>query len=247
MRCFFSKGLSKTFFSKVPTLVDAFEITKILRSPSKSLLFRTGSPSYSKMIDISRPEAQIFQDFDTSTRKRIRRAERANLHISFNVDFADILMLWKKMVQEKKLPFDRNMAEDFPRSMQVSTAVYDENNTMLVGHNYFINYAHNIVFCQTSASVFRYDSLDHKNLVSNANRLLRWEDIKYFKKKGFRFFDFGGYCIDPNDKQKLSINRFKDSFMEKDTPVICYYELTSYPYILADWILKTFRREKNEE
>lgn len=246
MCCFFSRGLSKTFFSKVPTLVDAFEITKILRSPSKSLLFRTGSPFYSKMIDISRPEAQLFQDFDATTRKRIRRAERANLHISFNVDLSDILMLWRRMVQEKELSFVRNTAEDFPRCMQISTAVYDENNTMLVGHNYFINHEQYKVFSQTSASVFRYDSQEHKKLISNANRLLLWEDIKYFKKKGFRFFDFGGYCIDPNDEQKLSINRFKDSFMEKDTPVICYYELTSYPYILADWILKTFRREKNE-
>lgn len=51
------------------------------------------------------------------------------------------------------------------------------------------------------------------------------------------------YCIN----YQFLLEMLKDSFIKKDSPVICYYDLTSYPYILADWILKTLRRIKKEE
>jgi lipid II:glycine glycyltransferase (peptidoglycan interpeptide bridge formation enzyme) len=49
-------------------------------------------------------------------------------------------------------------------------------------------------------------------MTGRANRLLHWEDIRYFKNQGFSTYDFGGITADINDKEKQAINKLKECF-----------------------------------
>jgi lipid II:glycine glycyltransferase (peptidoglycan interpeptide bridge formation enzyme) len=49
-------------------------------------------------------------------------------------------------------------------------------------------------------------------MIGRANRLLHWEDIRYFKSQGYLIYDFGGIGVDINDKEKQAINKFKECF-----------------------------------
>jgi lipid II:glycine glycyltransferase (peptidoglycan interpeptide bridge formation enzyme) len=64
-----------------------------------------------------------------------------------------------------------------------------------------------------SASHFRKsEDSELRNLIGRANRLLHWEDIRFFKEMGLSCYDFGGWYGGREDVEKLAINQFKESF-----------------------------------
>jgi hypothetical protein len=64
-----------------------------------------------------------------------------------------------------------------------------------------------------SASLFRnLDDNAYRSLVGRANRLLHWDDIKYFKQEGYLIYDWGGISTDADDTEKQAINKFKEAF-----------------------------------
>jgi lipid II:glycine glycyltransferase (peptidoglycan interpeptide bridge formation enzyme) len=64
-----------------------------------------------------------------------------------------------------------------------------------------------------SASLFRsYDDNLHRNLIARANRLLHWEDIKYFRDLKYLIYDFGGIDLDLSNKETKTIGEFKKGF-----------------------------------
>jgi lipid II:glycine glycyltransferase (peptidoglycan interpeptide bridge formation enzyme) len=64
-----------------------------------------------------------------------------------------------------------------------------------------------------SSSHFRgSDDPEAKKLTARANRYLHWDDILYFKAMGLGSYDFGGWYGGQEDREKLAINVFKESF-----------------------------------
>jgi len=51
-----------------------------------------------------------------------------------------------------------------------------------------------------------------KSEIGRANRFLHYEDIKYFKELGYRFYDLGGIAKDTQDDKLQGINKFKEGF-----------------------------------
>jgi lipid II:glycine glycyltransferase (peptidoglycan interpeptide bridge formation enzyme) len=49
-------------------------------------------------------------------------------------------------------------------------------------------------------------------MIGRANRLLHWDDIRYFKNQGYSIYDLGGISIDVADKERQAINKFKECF-----------------------------------
>lgn len=240
MKNYFKRGMSTTWFYETPRIIDAFKITFFQRSKEKHFLFYD-KPFYSKRLDLAQPEEIIFKSFNATTRTEIRQAEKLELKVVSNVKQDIVLQIWKKMILEKQLPWDHNDLEKYSDEIQFATAIYNSKNELLVAHNYFI--VNETVFLQTSASVFRFFSSEQKKLVSRANRLLIWRDIQIFKKEyNLKYYDIGGYSMDSKDSEKLKINSFKDCFFGKNGDLICYHDLTSYPYLLADFILKCLEK-----
>ena len=64
------------------------------------------------------------------------------------------------------------------------------------------------------------------------------KDIFYFKEKGFKIYDFGGFAKDTNDESLKGINNYKLLFGGKVVPCTDYY---SYNYWLLKKIAKIIR------
>lgn len=64
-----------------------------------------------------------------------------------------------------------------------------------------------------SASQFRgSDDSNFRNLVGRANRWLHWKGLQRFKAGGHTCYDWGGWYEGQEDKERLGINQFKESF-----------------------------------
>jgi lipid II:glycine glycyltransferase (peptidoglycan interpeptide bridge formation enzyme) len=85
------------------------------------------------------------------------------------------------------------------------------DDDIIVYHTYIT--ANNRARLAQSASLFREsDNNDYRALVGRANRLLHWEDMQYFKQNSFEIYDWGGVSMDPRDREKQDINKFKEAF-----------------------------------
>ena len=99
----------------------------------------------------------------------------------------------------------------------------------LVMHLYLVDYIGKRVTLSYSASLFRYEKLSTvKNIIGNANRFLHYNDMIYFKSKGFKIYDLGGYAKDTNDSEKKGINFFKDSFGGEFIEESNYFSIPAY-------------------
>ena len=79
--------------------------------------------------------------------------------------------------------------------------------------------------CSYSGSVLA-ESADSgaRNLIGRANRYLHWHDIRLFRERGFRLYDFGGLDVDERSPKTAGIARFKRGFGGEVRPV---YSTTS--------------------
>ena len=104
------------------------------------------------------------------------------------------------------------------------------NGEILAAHSYIIDEEVGIVRHLHSATK-RLDEQYDRNLIGRANKYLTVKDILYFKEKGFKTFDFGGYAKDTPDESLKGINNYKLLFGGTVVTCIDYY---SYNY----WLLK---------
>ena len=65
-----------------------------------------------------------------------------------------------------------------------------------------------------SASNFRqYEKQNlSRNIIARANKSLHYDDMKYFKRKEYLLYDFGGYAYKTDSPDLIGINNFKDQF-----------------------------------
>jgi lipid II:glycine glycyltransferase (peptidoglycan interpeptide bridge formation enzyme) len=69
-------------------------------------------------------------------------------------------------------------------------------------------------------------SFEDNKLIGYANKFLHFQDMLFFKKEGYAFYDFGGIDRDSTNPVILGINRFKEGFggmLKRE------YNLVSYP------------------
>ncbi|MDR0556874.1 MAG: hypothetical protein LBG43_03245 [Treponema sp.] len=177
------------------------------------------------LIDLGKTEDELFFLIRKNTRYEINRAR--------NKDAIEIMTLLKKGEKnEEKLKryidFFNAFAESKNRSHihfsdlerfynngTLCVRLASSGNEPLTMHAYVIS--DNIARLHQSTSLFR-NSEDggYKNLVGRANRFLHWEDMLYFKKKGVRWYDFGGWyggaAASQSYREQLLIDQFKEYF-----------------------------------
>ena len=168
------------------------------------------------VIDLTRDIEGIYSEFEKNTKYEINRAKfRDNINIrTLNAaeQKKDFYGFYNAFAASKKLgpigekEFDLLIDNDM---LKIRGAFY--NDETLVLHSYVT--ANKRARLMQSASLFR-DSSDHafKNMVGRANRLLHWDDICYFRENGYTVYDLGGIGIDKNNKDIMSINKFKECF-----------------------------------
>jgi hypothetical protein len=168
-------------------------------------------------INLSKNESEIFDSFEKNTKYEINRAKnKDNITIRTlklpdeKQQFYDFYSVFSE--QKKLLPLGTRETDLLIEDGKfVIRSASTSDGTLLVMHSYILS--NNRARLAHSASLFR-ESEDNafRTLTGRANRFLHWEDILYFREKGFTIYDLGGINTDKNNSETQSINKFKECF-----------------------------------
>lgn len=232
---FFFFKIRETWFSYEFKISDLFTLNAYLairnfkQSPKWGIKVITYSIENSLVEDAD----VIFSRFSTTTRKDIKRAERAGIECCFFNDIDRFVDFYNSFAKIKNIPgTSRQRMEEMGEYLKMSCALL--NGQLLQVHSYLIDNELKIVGGYSSASL-RFDSTVDYSLVSKANKLLHYKDMLYFKDQGFRLYDFGGYTENTTDESLIGINEFKLSFGGQKTESL---NIVSFNY----YILKGIRK-----
>lgn len=177
-------------------------------------------PFKTQVIDLLQTPAELFSKLSSSTRYKIRRAEReqARPTISYQPTtrhIRDFCQFYDRFARQKNRPLSNRAKLDALNREQALTIASAEDGAgaVVASHAYVTDTAGQRTRLLYSASHFRGSaSSEERNFIGRANRLLHWFEIEQFKKSGFSRYDLGGVPIDDTDPEKNAIARFKSEF-----------------------------------
>jgi len=181
--------------------------------------------SHTLELDLEQGIDKIEADFSKQIRQQVKIAKTEGTTCYFHRDIEQYVAFFDEFAQSKGIAStSRNKILELGESLKLSFA--SNNGQILAAHSYLIDKEMGIVRHYHSATKRLDESVD-KNLVGRANKYLTVNDILYFKEKGLKIFDFGGYAKDTEDKSLQGINNYKLLFGGKVVPCLDYY---SYLY-----------------
>lgn len=192
--------------------------------------------SFSVVNSLLKEENEIFNEFDSTTRSHIRRAEREGVTWKLTVDPVEFVDFYNAFALNKKISVtSERRLEEMKRNLTMTYATLD--GKILSAHSYLTDKELGITMLYHSASL-RFDDAFDSNTIGRSNKLLHFKDMIYFKEKGFTVYDFGGYAENTSDPSLVGINRFKLAFGGEIVPYVNYY---SVGYLIFKWVAKRFR------
>ena len=171
----------------------------------------------------------ISSKFNKQIRQQIKVAEREGTSCCFHMDIEKFVEFFNDFARKKNtwLTSERRIRE---MGDQIKLSFAINNGVVLAAHSYIIDNQVGIVR-QLHSATRRLDENYDRNLIGRANKYLTVTDIFYFKEKGFKIFDFGGFAKDTENESLKGINNFKLLF--GGDLVAC----TNY-YSINYWLLK---------
>ncbi len=177
------------------------------------------------ILDLSRPESELFSNMKPKTRYNIRLAEKKGvLVITFCLNqekekiraeeyIGEFIRLTRLTAGRKKIKFHtdeyyRQMIKNLPGEI-LKIYIAKQKNQII---------AANLVVFYGKTATYLHGAADHQYRNLMAPYLLHWQAIKDAKKQGFRDYDFGGIKSVASDSWE-GITRFKLSFSEVDRPI----------------------------
>lgn len=167
---------------------------------------------FTKLLDLRPDKDKIVAGFSKTTRYEVRRGGKEGMEFGTVTGREDFLRFYNDFALAKDLgELDPLILNAYWPGMIVTKV--ERDGEPLVMHGYVVDRESSRVNLVYSASQFRgLDDRDTRRVYSRANRLLHFEDMRHFKREGFRCYDFGGYAKDTMDKSLQAVNEFKDSF-----------------------------------
>lgn len=179
--------------------------------------------------DLTESEDQIKAHFSKGCKYKVNRAYREDVTytISDSQDISDkMLNEFLDFFEEFWKSKDTSLSDR--ESLEKEMKAYREQNALTIAyaqvHSEIAVYHTHIYDDSTarllhSASLFRLRGEDDgdRNLIGMANRALHYEEMKFFKQKGLKTYDWGGAG---KAEDVASITEFKESF--GGTPVTYY-------------------------
>jgi lipid II:glycine glycyltransferase (peptidoglycan interpeptide bridge formation enzyme) len=195
-------------------IIDRFQFSKPFHRKRWSYF-------YTLLIDLTKSELEIMSAMDKNCAYEIRRArekdkvntvildQRANGTLDQFVRFYNEFARSAGQANVNQARLEMLNANG---QLLITNAELGDLNS-LVYHAYMLNLEKKRVRLLYSASQFRQSSADAemRNIIGRANRLLHFDDIRALKSRGFITYDLGGWYPGIDDKNKLGINRFKES------------------------------------
>ena len=181
------------------------------------------------LTDLTASEDDIYSLFKKNTKYEIRRAEKegAIYKAYFEDDITEDLLykfseVYEKMYQSKGL--NRKM------NMPLMKACHKEGclaiTTCSIGDELIIFHSYLYDECNTrlyqSCSLFR-DNPDETKIIGMSNRGLHWYDMRLFKQRGIKQYDWGGVASlnEPNgiDKFKMGFGGTPKTYFNVTVPM----------------------------
>ena len=185
--------------------------------------------SHTLELDLLQTEDEIASNFSKQIRQQIKIAENEGTDGYFHEDVDEFVSFFNDFAV-KKNTFVTSKEKVTAMGDQIKMSFAVNNGCILAAHSYLVDHELGIVRHLHSATK-RLDEQYDKNLIGRANKYLTVKDIFYFKKNGFKVFDFGGFAKDTKDESLKGINNYKLLFGGTVVECIDYY---SYNY----WFLK---------
>jgi lipid II:glycine glycyltransferase (peptidoglycan interpeptide bridge formation enzyme) len=135
------------------------------------------NPTNTMMIDLSLNLEILKKNIKKKYRKHIRSEELKKIKISQSLNF-------KKFYKKLYLPLcEKNSLTPYPLKYmkQGELWISEKDDKLLSG---------SIIFSDTKYATQSFTASKHTEY--NGNRLLIWTVIKYYKKEGLKYFNFGG-------------------------------------------------------
>lgn len=170
------------------------------------------------LIDLTRPEEQIFEAVKKDSRYEIRRAQtkddlRTEMSEPDGNSLREFCDYFDEFARQKAQPTSNrvwlNLLMD--AGLLRLSKILEADGHPLVWHSY--HYTNRRATLLNSASMFRgSDDPAKRNMIGRANRLLHWHDILSFKNAEIDLYDFGGWYEGTTNTERLKINHFKEEF-----------------------------------
>lgn len=164
---------------------------------------------HTSIINLQNNEDTIFMGMKSNYRNEIRKAMSLDISSLKEDNVEDFINYYNNFAIKKDLPTIKENNILKYSHFCISKALYLDN--VLAYHAYIIDDDNKIVRLLYSCSVRLSDCVDSK-IIGYANKYLHYQDILCFKKDNYKFYDFAGVCLNPDDKEKYSIGLFKRGF-----------------------------------
>ena len=212
-----------TSWKKILTLNSYLYIDSNIKVNS----FMVREKCYTLIIDLNEDIEQIKSKFNPTVKNEIKKGISNNIDcnfenniIKFSSFFSEFANL--KNLYQPKIETFQTLTDNF------LTSFAKLNGEIIVAHSYIADPIEGVVRLFQSASK-RLDLNYNISVISQANKLLTYHDIVYFKKCGYKLYDFGGFAFQTKNKSLLGINQFKKSFGGR---LIQYYNYYTPLYYL---------------
>ena len=211
---------------------------------------------YTILIDLNSNEDILFSNLRKNTRYEINRAinkDNINCETLLDINNTDLSGINKFIdyynnfaISKERSKIDYEELEKFIITKNICIRYAISNNNILTMHSYIIS--DNTARLNQSCSLFRnLSSIEDKNLIARANRLLHWDDILYFKNLGLSLYDLGGWYNGKTNTEQLLINKFKESFggtIKREYSYIVPVSFFGFISVLLHSILNYFKMIK---
>ncbi|MFH1643225.1 MAG: peptidoglycan bridge formation glycyltransferase FemA/FemB family protein [Patescibacteria group bacterium] len=164
-------------------------------------------PEKTLLLDLTRSESEIFNNFQSKTRYNIRLAEKKEIKIGFLNEYDPIFFdLIKKTRERQEISFYeeqyyKNIFDFQSDDFKVNLVLAELNNKVIV--------ASLVVFFGNTVTSLHTGS-DYKYRQFKAPHLLRWRIIQEAKSRGYELYDFWGI----NEEKYPGITYFKKGFSD---------------------------------
>jgi lipid II:glycine glycyltransferase (peptidoglycan interpeptide bridge formation enzyme) len=193
------------------------------------------------IVNLDRDDSELFRSLKKTVRTGIKRGIKRGLKSERSDEWEKAYKVYKKNREMNDLKAHK--LEDLKKWADELFVCKKNGKIIAVNITWFTDiYDKNIPRALTNA-------LDMDYSYERPNDLLYWKIFKYYKNKGYKKFDLGGWAIKPRRNLK-QVNKFKESFGQ----VVYFYK--DYPFFKAIgrklvrnfnifWNLNKKRKNKN--
>lgn len=169
-------------------------------------------PKDTILLDLTKPEDEILKQMKPKTRYNIRLAGRKGVVVKQRADQKAVGIFYKIAEQtQKRDGFSVHKKEYYEKLVEALAPA--GHAKVFIAEFKGKPIAANIILFYKDTAVYSHgaSSNEHRNIM--APHLLQWEAIKEAKKRGMKFYDFGGVAPEEAENHSWAgITRFKEGF-----------------------------------